>query len=463
MNHRARRLLLVPAAVLLLLGTPALALDGASSPPPDSTEVPLALPVLAGPGATATASAPADLVGVKWTGDPDAEFSIEVRKAGSSIWEPAATLGGDDLAPDADSPDARSALQARDGANVTEPVWVEDSAAIRVTVVSGTVGDVHVEAVTADGGHAPGGSAGALGLSLPDSPDRFGYAVALVLVGLALGAVACGWSPWRSRRQVALVGVVALVALSACGPPPPSPNDTTAPQPAITMQSQWGPDLPWNPSEDCAPGPVYSNDVNFMVVHHTVNSNTYAPSDSRNMVRAIWSYHVNTLGYCDIAYNFIIDKYGQIFEGRRGGIDKAVIAAHTGGFNRDSSGVALLGRYDPRDSEPNPQVTPAAWNALVDLIAWKLSVHKKNPADGFSATSAGFGARWPEGTTVSFPNRIVGHTDLWPTACPGANMYSRLAELRAAVQPKVGWVTDPVVTTTTVPDTAATTTTTTAP
>lgn len=458
-NLRARRLLLIPAAGLLLLGTPALALDGASTPLPTSIEVPLALPDAAGPGAQATATTPADLVGVKWTGDPEAEFSVEVRRAGSAHWEPAATLGGDDLGPDDGSPDARSALRSRDGANVSEPVWVENSAQVRVTVVNGTVADVSVEAVTADAGRAPSGSAGALGVSLPDTPDRFGYAVALVLAGVVLGAVAVGWSPWRSRRQVALAGVLALVGLTACVPdPPPSPNATTPPQPAIIMQSQWGPDLPWNPSEDCAPGPEYAGDVNFMVVHHTVNSNTYGPSDSRNMVRAIWSYHVNTLGYCDIAYNFVIDKYGQIFEGRRGGIDKAVVAAHTGGFNRDSSGVALLGRFDPRDAEPNPQVTPAAWNALVDLIAWKLSVHKKNPADGFTATSGGAGSRWPEGTTVSFPNRIVGHIDLWPTACPGANMYSRMAELRNAVQPKVGW--DGPVGTTTTTSTSTTTTTT---
>ena len=97
---------------------------------------------------------------------------------------------------------------------------------------------------------------------------------------------------------------------------------------------------------------------------------------------------------------------------------------------------------------------------MVDVIAWKLSVHKKNPADGFSATSAGFGARWPEGTTVSFSNRIQGHRDLWPTACPGNAFYPRLQELRDTVQPKVGWD-GPVATTTTTTTTTAPPTTTT--
>jgi hypothetical protein len=444
---RVRRLLVIPAVVLVLLGAPALALDGSSAPPPESTEVPLALPDGAEPGTRAVAEVPADLVGVKWTGDPDAQFSIDVRRAGSDQWQPAGTLGGDDLAPDEGSADARASLTARDGANVTEPIWVDDSTDIRVTVVSGSVDDVSVAAVTSDTGRAPGGSAGALGLALPGTPDRFGYAIALVIAGVLLGAVALGWSPWRSRRQAALLGVVTLLVLTACEPvPPPSPSPVQAPQPPITMRSSWGPDLPWNPSPDCASGPEYAGDVNFVVVHHTVNSNTYGPADSRAMVRAIWSYHVNTLGYCDIAYNFVVDRFGQIFEGRQGGIDRPVIAAHTGGFNRESSGVALLGDFT------SVQPSSAAWNSMVDLIAWKLSVHKKNPADGFVATSAGFGARWPAGTIVSFPNRIVGHRDLWPTACPGDALYPRLGELRNAVQPKVGWE---------VPTTTSTTTTTT--
>jgi len=452
-NVRGRRLLLIPAVALVLLGAPAMALDGSPTPAPQSTDVPLALPDGAGPGARAVAETDADLVGLKWTGDPDAEFTVEVRAAGSDRWEPAATLGGDDLGPDEGSGDARATAVVRGGANVSEPVWVEDSAEVRVTVERGTVGDVTVAAVTADSGSAPSGSAGSLGFGLPDPADSTGYALAIVLTGATLGALALGWTPWRSRRQFALAGVVALLTITACAPePPPAPvtTNTAQPQPPITMRSSWGGDLAWNPSEDCAPGPEYAPDLQFVVVHHTVNRNDYAPTDSRNMVRAIWSYHVNTLGYCDIAYNFIIDRYGQIFEGRRGGIDRPVIGAHTGGFNRRSTGIALLGDFTAA------QPPAAAWSSLVDLIAWKLSLHMRNPADGFQAESAGFGARWPAGTVVSFPNRIVGHTDLWPTACPGAAFYPRLAELRAAVQPKVGWDLPPTTTTTSTTTTSTT-------
>src|SRR5690606_33561226 len=136
----------------------------------------------AGPGAVAEADAPADLVGLKWTGDPEAEFVIEVRRSGSHRWEEAATLGGDDLGADEGSADARAAYAARDGANVYEPVWVEGSADVRVPVVGGTVDAVSVQAVTVEGGRAPSGSAGAFGALTPVSAD-IGFAPALVVAG----------------------------------------------------------------------------------------------------------------------------------------------------------------------------------------------------------------------------------------------------------------------------------------
>ena len=67
-------------------------------------------------------------------------------------------------------------------------------------------------------------------------------------------------------------------------------------------------------------------------------------------------------GYCDIAYNFLIDRYGQIYEGRAGGISKAVVAAHAGGFNTGSTGVALIGTYT------RPQPPPAQWDALGEPV-----------------------------------------------------------------------------------------------
>lgn len=71
---------------------------------------------------------------------------------------------------------------------------------------------------------------------------------------------------------------------------------------------------------------MYDNGIHAAIIHHTAGSNDYSPEDSAEIVRAIYAYHTQTLGWCDIAYNALVDKYGQVFEGRAGGITKAVEA-----------------------------------------------------------------------------------------------------------------------------------------
>src|SRR5262245_16258134 len=440
MPARLRRLFVIPAVGLVLVGAPALAIDRQETPTPTTTEVPMAGALDSAGAWSAEADVATNLVGVEWSGDPGSEFTVEVRRRQDGAWVPVGTVGVVDVVPDPGSPDARAAARRRTLPNASEPIWVGDAEGVRLTVASGSASAVTLAAVRAPRPHAPKGSAGALGTWLPPGPDRFGYGLALVLSGIALGAIAAGWSPWRSRRAAALVGVAALVLLAACDPAPPPP-DSVAPalapvspaQATMTTHAQWGPDLGWNPSDDCAPGPTIAPAVKFAVVHHTVNGNAYGPGESTAIVRAIWQYHVGTLGYCDIAYNFLVDRYGQIFEGRMGGVDAAVVGAHPGGFNTGSTGAAFIGDFTAE------QPTIEAWNAMVNLLAWKLSIHHVDPSKGFTATSGGAGARWPAGTVVSFPNAIVGHRDLWPTACPGDAFYPRLDELRSDVQPLIGW------------------------
>jgi hypothetical protein len=436
---RLRRLLVIPAVGLVLVGAPALAVDRPEPPAPTTTEIPMAGALEADAGSvwTAEADVAANLVGVEWSGDPGTEFTVEVRNHGGD-WKPVGAVGPVDVAPDPGSPDARSAARHGGGPNKSEPLWIGKADGVRVTASPGSgsggaVANVTLAAVSAPDGNAPKGSAGALGPTLLPGPDRYGYGLALVLSGLALGAFAHGWTPRCARRAAALAAVAGLVVLAACDPVPPAPSTVAPPQPAITTHAQWGPGLGWNPSPDCAPGPTIAGEMKFAVVHHTVNANSYGPGESAAIVRAIWQYHVGTLGYCDIAYNFLVDRYGKIFEGRMGGIDRAVVAAHTGGFNTGSTGAAFIGDF----TAEQPPV--AAWNAMVSLLAWKLSVHHVDPTRGFTATSGGAGSRWPEGTVVSFPNAIVGHRDLWPTACPGEALYPRVGELRNAVQPQIGW------------------------
>ena len=160
-------------------------------------------------------------------------------------------------------------------------------------------------------------------------------------------------------------------------------------------------------------------------VHHTVNANAYAPQDSAAIVLSICRYHRNENGWRDIGYNFLVDRYGQIFEGREGGADQPVIGAQAQGYNGVSTGVANIGTYSQA-----PQ-TAAALQATAELLAWKLSLHGAPVGGTVEVTSAGGPTnRFADGTPVTF-ERIAGHRDADRTTCPGDALFAQLPEIRA--------------------------------
>ena len=171
--------------------------------------------------------------------------------------------------------------------------------------------------------------------------------------------------------------------------------------------------------------PRYADNVHLAIVHHTAGSNSYTAGQSAAIVRSIYVYHVQGNGWNDIGYNFLVDKYGQIFEGRYGGMTRAVIGAHAMGFNVGSAGIALIGNYG------SATITPAARAALVSLIAWRLDLAHVDPMARVVRVSTG-NPRYPSGTAVTL-NAISGHRDTYPTSCPGANLYAQLPALRRAV------------------------------
>src|SRR5204862_2964680 len=115
--------------------------------------------------------------------------------------------------------------------------------------------------------------------------------------------------------------------------------------------------------------PPEFGEVRAAFVHHTVNANDYAPEDSAGIVLAIARYHRDHNKWNDIGYNFLVDKYGQVFEGRAGGIDQAVIGAQAQGYNSSSTGIATIGTFT------SVALPEAALDALARLIGWKLSLH----------------------------------------------------------------------------------------
>src|SRR4029077_7283984 len=136
------------------------------------------------------------------------------------------------------------------------------------------------------------------------------------------------------------------------------------------------------------------------------------------MVRGKEIYQAKGNGEKDIGYNFPVDKYGQVFEGRYGGIDKPVIGAHAEGFNTGSVGVAMLGTYG---SGAPPAV---ARTALANLLAWRLDIAHVDPKSTLTWVSGG-NARFASGVPV-FIRAVSGHRDTGFTTCPGAALYAQL-------------------------------------
>jgi hypothetical protein len=207
-----------------------------------------------------------------------------------------------------------------------------------------------------------------------------------------------------------------------------SPTDSAPPQrrleianaPPIIPRLSWGADE----SIRRAP-PQYAPKLVMAFIHHTAGSNDYTPAESAAIVRGIEIYHVKGNGWNDIGYNFLVDKYGQVFEGRYGGVDKNVIGAHTLGFNTGTVGVAVIGDYT------STTISAAAAKSLEALLAWRLDLAHIDPLSFVTYTSGG-NSRFPAGTPVTL-HAISGHRDAYFTDCPGNALYAQLPAIAKAV------------------------------
>jgi hypothetical protein len=176
--------------------------------------------------------------------------------------------------------------------------------------------------------------------------------------------------------------------------------------------------------------------LRFAVVHHTVNSNTYQPQDVPAMLAGMYHYHTASLGWCDLAYNFVVDRFGRVWQGRSGDVTKPIMSGATKGFNTSSLSVSFLGQYEPGASPPVAAPSQASLDAARDLIAWKFAMHGVNPTGTVRVQSAGSNM-YPVGTWVTLPT-LIGHRDTGHTACPGAYLYSRLPAMRLGVAAVMG-------------------------
>lgn len=196
------------------------------------------------------------------------------------------------------------------------------------------------------------------------------------------------------------------------------------PKPDIVRRRAWGANEKWRNG-----GPWFNRTIKQVHVHHTVNSNDYEPEDVPALLRGIYRYHTKSLGWSDIGYNFLVDRFGGIWQGRAGGSGRPVLGAHTLGFNSTSTGIAVIGNFELVEPD-GPVIT-----SIVRLAAWKLDKYDRTPAGNAVVRSRG-SDRFPSGEKVRLPV-IDGHRDTNETACPGAHLYAALPRIRARAQWRV--------------------------
>lgn len=201
-------------------------------------------------------------------------------------------------------------------------------------------------------------------------------------------------------------------------------NDSdTVGMPDVISRAGWGA----NESLRCS-NPTIDNSISAITIHHTAGSNNYSEAQSAARMRGYYTYHASTLGWCDIGYNALVDKYGNIYEGRAGGLNKAVRGAHAGGFNQNTWGISMMGNYE--------QVTPSAETiqAVGELAGWRASLAGFEPKGTDTHYSEGTSyTKYSRGTAVNLPN-IFAHRDVGNTSCPGIAGYAQMDNIRDIAQ-----------------------------
>jgi hypothetical protein len=204
---------------------------------------------------------------------------------------------------------------------------------------------------------------------------------------------------------------------------------TPAGGPTIATRASWAPGGWQGWRAGCTPAPTVMSALRFAVVHHTDGTNTYSAADVPGILAGIYRFHTATNGWCDIAYNLFVDRFGKVWEGRTGGLSAPIMGGHAKGFNTNSVGVALIGTHG------STAPSAASMTALRDVLAWKMGSHGVDPRTTTPIVSQG-SPRYPDGQTVVLPT-IQGHRDSGLTACPGNLLYSRLPSLRTDVAARI--------------------------
>ncbi|MFP7366630.1 N-acetylmuramoyl-L-alanine amidase [Corynebacterium callunae] len=195
--------------------------------------------------------------------------------------------------------------------------------------------------------------------------------------------------------------------------------------PKVISRAGWGADE----SLRCS-NPTIDDGVSAITIHHTAGSNDYTPAQSAAQVRGYYNYHAKTLGWCDIGYQSLVDKYGTIYEGRYGGMTRAVQGAHAGGFNQNTWAISMMGDYS------TVQPSSATIQSVGELAGWRAKVAGFDPTGTDTHYSEGTSySKYAYGAAVTLPN-IFAHRDVGTTSCPGDAGYAQMSTIRSIAKAK---------------------------
>ncbi|WP_426364184.1 peptidoglycan recognition protein family protein [Streptomyces sp. E-08] len=390
---------------------------------------------------------PFSLVGVVWD-DPTAPLhgtvQVRTRATGGGAWSEWQDVETHNEEHGADPDSAEGHARALRGS--TAPLWVGDSDGVEIRVRGEETLPSGLRLELVDPGEGPGADRDPDRAAEPEAPAPHTRSAAMPAAPAVLSAAEAAasavnaqlapygatWIPALSKEETELTvrnmpqqeaaQTAQAAAAEAAGrgaPAAVAAKPYIGPQPKIITRRGWGADESIREK-----GFVYTKTIKAAFVHHSATGNNYTCSKAPSVLRSIYRYHVLSSGWRDFGYNFAVDKCGNIYEGRAGGVAKPVLGAHTLGFNTNSMGIAVLGTFT-KSSPPAAVVT-----AVARLTAWKLGLHGVNPK-GVSYLVSGGGNRFKKGTTVRF-NAIAGHRDGFATECPGARLYGKLGTARTS-------------------------------
>ncbi|MFW5934079.1 MAG: S-layer homology domain-containing protein [Actinomycetota bacterium] len=276
-----------------------------------------------------------------------------------SDWEPV------DAIEEVDGPDEGTAeARAAEGGRHTEPVWVGEASYLQVEVAGADTEDLDV-AVIDSMGHSGG--------------------------------------PVERRWDTQLGAAADAASLD------------------VVERPDWGADESLGSKEV-----TVADEVHLGVVHHTAHAsgdkaNSYSRDEAPGIMRAMYQYHTESLGWKDIGYNVVVDRFGRVYEGRRGGLEQGVVGAHAAGYNYGSFGVSVMGNF------LDEQASSESLDALTDVIAAKSEIHDIDPTG------------WTDEMGSNWRPTIVGHRDVGQTSCPG-EIAEELDDIRSGAADRIDTV-----------------------